>query len=159
MTVEYERRFLVKTLPEGIPDNAWQTIRQGYLAIDAAGEVRIREEHGLFTLTAKKGEGSAREEAEIEISAPQFEALWSLARDRSLHKRRYALSMQDATLFIDEYLFPVRFLLAEMEYKNESVMHSLPLPECLGPEVTDIATMRTFPLLIERVKRWQIMGE
>lgn len=159
MAMEYERRFLLKCVPEEIPADAWQTIRQGYLAVDSMGEVRIREQAGQFTLTVKKGEGSAREEVELPLTALQFEALWPMARERSLHKRRAVLPWLTATLFIDEYLHPVRFLLAEIEFASEIDTHSLPLPEFLGPEVTGIATMRTFPLLIERVKQWQIMGQ
>lgn len=164
MAIEFERRFLLATLPEGIPDTAWQTIRQGYLAIDSLGEVRLREQQGYYTLTAKSGQGAAREEVEMDLTAAQFDAFWPLARERSLHKRRAvlplsAMSAPGATLFIDEYLAPVRFLLAEMEFENEQDMNTVDLPAFLGPEVTDIATMRTFSQLLARVKQWQIMGQ
>ncbi len=161
MAIEFERRFLLASIPEGIPATAWQTIRQGYLAIDALGEVRLREQQGRYTLTAKSGEGPAREEVEIDLSASQFDAFWPLARERSLHKRRAVLplSAPGATLFVDEYLAPVRFLLAEIEFENERDMNSVDLPPFLGPEVTDIATMRTFSQLLARVKQWQIMGQ
>lgn len=159
MAMEYERRFLLKNVPDGIPADAWQTIRQGYLAVDRTGEVRIREQGGQFTLTAKKGEGSAREEVELPLSAAQFESLWPLVRDRCLHKRRAEVAWSSATLVIDEYLLPVPFLLAEIEFASEADMQSLPLPDFLGPDVTPIATMHTFPLLIERVKQWQNTGE
>lgn len=156
MALEIERRFLLRAIPAMADSAHWHTLRQGYLAIDAVNEVRLRAEAGSgYTMTIKNGSGVAREEVDIPLDVAQFERLWPLSAGRQLEKRRMILPWSNATLFIDEYLKPMHFLLAEVEFTSEEDAAAFQIPDFFGPDVTDIATMRTFPALIERVKAWK----
>lgn len=158
MAKEIERRFLLAGLPEGLVVTQWQWMRQGYLAMDAANEVRVRESGDGYQLTVKHGEGISREEVDIPLTQAQFAALWPLAVGRQLEKRRLSLPAKGYDVYIDEYLVPFRFWLAEVEFVSQGAAEAFkPLPY-FGPEVTDIATMRTLPALLERLKLWQSTG-
>ena len=88
--MEVERKFLVGDPPDlaGADSNE---IEQGYLAVGAEGEVRLRRKGEKLLLTAKRGSGLSREEAEIELDREAFEGLWPLTEGRRLHKRRQVL--------------------------------------------------------------------
>lgn len=159
MALEIEKRYLLAALPEMSEHAVWHSMRQGYLAIDAANEVRVREVDAQHWLTVKHGSGVARDEVEILISQAQFEQLWPMTAGRQLEKRRMCLPEQSATFFFDEYLSPLNFLLAEVEFASQAAADAFVPPDFFGPDVTEIATMSTFPLLIERLKRWQATGK
>lgn len=158
MALEIEKRFLVRSLPPDVNDRTWQCLRQGYLAIDANSEVRVRDEDGRYSLTVKKGSGVAREEVDLPLEFAHFSRLWPLTTGRQLEKRRLCLPLGAARLYLDEYLTPASFLLAEVEFTSESDAAAFVPPAWFGPEVTDIATMSTFPALIRRVTEWQKNG-
>lgn len=159
MALEIEKRYLLAALPEVSENAVWHGMRQGYLAIDASNEVRVREVDGQCWLTVKNGSGVARDEVEILISHAQFTQLWPMTEGRQLEKRRMCLPCPSGALYIDEYVSPLKFLLAEVEFASQAAADNFVPPGFLGPDVTDIATMRTFPLLIERLKRWRATGE
>lgn len=159
MALEIEKRYLLAGLPPGIESTGWRTVRQGYLAIDTTNEVRLREVDGHCSLTVKNGSGLAREEVELAISQAHFTQLWPLTAGRQLEKRRITLPWSSGTLFIDEYLSPVTFWLAEVEFDSLEAAENFVPPVFVGPDVTEIATMRTLPSLIARLKRWQTTGE
>lgn len=156
MTQEIERRFLLRSIPALAYPLIWTTLRQGYLAVDDINEVRLREQQGAYTLTVKNGSGLTRHEVDTALSAEEFARLWPLTSGRQLEKRRAMLPWQNSTLFIDDYYSPVAFLLAEIEFATIDDAHTFAIPEFFGPEVTEIATMRSFPALIETIKKWQV---
>ena len=85
--VEVERKFVVRDPPDLEGADA-DEIEQGYLAIGAEGEVRVRRRGDRLLLTAKRGEGLSRQEAEIELDRERFDLLWPLTEGRRLRKRR-----------------------------------------------------------------------
>ena len=81
--MEVERKFLVPDPPD-LDGTEWDEIEQGYLALGADGEVRLRRKAEHRLLTAKRGSGLSREEAEVELDREDFDDLWPLTQGRRL---------------------------------------------------------------------------
>jgi adenylate cyclase len=112
-------------------------IEQGYLAVGAEGEVRLRRKGEKLVLTAKRGSGLSREEAEIELDRESFEGLWPLTEGRRLHKRRHLIPNGDLTIELDVYEGDLTGLLvAEIEFASEDQAREFEPPEWIGEEVT-----------------------
>jgi CYTH domain-containing protein len=136
LAVEVERKFLVPDPPDltGAPA---AEIEQGYLAIGAEGEVRLRRKGELLVLTAKRGSGLSREEAEIELDPESFDSLWPLTEGRRLHKRRHLVPHGDLRIEVDVYEGDLESLVvAEIEFPSEEEARGFDPPEWLGEDVT-----------------------
>lgn len=134
--MEVERKFLVAEPPELDPASG-DAIEQGYLAIGADGEVRLRRKGEQLALTAKRGSGLSREEAEIELDRERFDRLWPLTEGRRLRKRRYVLPHQSLEIEIDVYDGELGGLVvAEIEFPSEEEARAFDPPVWLGAEVT-----------------------
>ncbi len=95
MPSEIERKFLIPTVPDWLGDHPATRIEQGYLAIDAEAEVRLRRAGGELTMTVKRGSGEVREEVEIFLGPGQFSRLWALTEGRRLTKTRHVVPLGD----------------------------------------------------------------
>lgn len=145
--MEIERKFLVDVLPEGLGGAAMAHLRQGYLAVSALGDVRVRDTDGKYTLAAKSGAGLAREEREIAIDRELFEELWPVTEDRRLEKLRYTIPAGDLRYEIDVYSGSLDGLLvAEVEFESVEAAHAFEPPEWFGTEVTGNAAYRNASL-------------
>jgi adenylate cyclase len=134
--MEVERKFLVDTAPT-LDDTPAEEIDQGYLASGSDGEVRLRRKGEHLLLTAKRGGGLAREEAEIELDREVFDRLWPLTEGRRLHKRRHVLPLGDLEMEVDVYAGDLDGLVvAEIEFPSEDAARSFEPPEWLGEDVT-----------------------
>jgi adenylate cyclase len=134
--VEVERKFVVSRLPDLAGSEADQ-IEQGYLAIGPDGEVRVRRKGERLLLTAKRGTGLSREEAEVEIDQASFEQLWALTEGRRLAKRRHVLPHGGLRIEIDVYGGDLDGLIvAEVEFGSEEEAKDFHPPDWLGEEVT-----------------------
>jgi adenylate cyclase len=134
--MEVERKFLVHDPPDldGVPADE---IDQGYLAIGSEDEVRLRRKGDRLLLTAKRGGGLAREEAEIELDREAFDRLWPLTEGRRLHKRRHVLPQGDLEIEVDVYAGDLDGLVvAEIEFPTEEAARAFEPPEWLGEDVT-----------------------
>jgi adenylate cyclase len=132
--VEVERKFLVPEPPD-LGDG--EEIEQGYLAIGAGGEVRLRRKGDALVLTTKRGSGLSREEAEIGLDRDGFERLWPLTEGRRLHKRRHVVPNGDLRIEVDVYAGELEGLVvAEIEFPSEDEAHRFEPPDWLGEEVT-----------------------
>jgi len=134
--VEVERKFLVPDPPDldGIDADE---IEQGYLAIGADGEVRLRRKGEKLVLTAKRGSGISRDEAEIELDREAFERLWPLTEGRRLHKRRHVIPHGNLTIELDVYEGELEGLVvAEIEFDSEDEARAFEPPGWFGEEVT-----------------------
>lgn len=134
--IERERRFLVDHLPVDLP--AASQIDQGYLMTNPAA-VRVRREHGAFTLTIKTGSGLVRTEIERSIDADEFEALWAVATELRITKRRHRVPLDDCHVaeldLFDGHLAGHRIV--EVEFETDDAARSFEPPGWFGPEVTD----------------------
>ena len=91
--IEFERKFLVKRLPDHSAQFPHVEIAQGYLAFDALGtEVRLRKVGEVRLLTVKIWKDDRRVEREIELTNDQFDELWPATNGRRLRKVRYRCS-------------------------------------------------------------------
>jgi adenylate cyclase len=134
--VEVERKFLVSDPPD-LDGSSADEIDQGYLAIGTDGEVRLRRRGEKLVLTAKRGEGLSRQEAEIELDREEFEELWPLTDGRRLHKRRHVVPQGELEIEVDVYEGDLEGLVvAEVEFASEEDARRFDPPEWLGEEVT-----------------------
>lgn len=135
---EIERKFLVRHLPADLARFPHAQIEQGYLAIAPEGvQVRLRKTGETFSLTFKRGRGSAREEREAELTAAQFAILWPGTEGKRLAKTRYDVPLGDRVVEIDIYTGRHEGLIvAEVEFDDERSALAFQPPEWLGDDVT-----------------------
>ncbi|HET9121403.1 MAG TPA: CYTH domain-containing protein [Solirubrobacterales bacterium] len=134
--MEVERKFLVEEAPD-LDGTESDEIEQGYLAVGAEGEVRVRRKGDHLVLTAKRGSGLARDEAEIEIDRDAFERLWPLTEGRRLRKRRHLIPFDERRIELDVYEADLEGLVvAEVEFPSEDEAGDFEPPDWIGEEVT-----------------------
>ncbi|MBS1676644.1 MAG: CHAD domain-containing protein [Actinobacteria bacterium] len=161
---EIERKFLVKEMPRA--ESAAATIEQGYLALDARAEVRLRRIDGELLLTAKSGHGEVREEVEVEIDPEAFEALWPLTAGRRVGKVRHYVPLGEGLRAeIDVYGGSLDGLrTAEIEFGSLERAERFVPPPWLGAELTGDEryanqTLATVGLPDEAAKREDVSME
>ena len=134
--MEVERKFLVPEPPDLSGADA-NEIEQGYLATGSDGEVRLRRKGDSLFLTAKRGDGLSRDEAEVELDGETFERLWPLTHGRRLHKRRHVVPQGDLDIEVDVYAGDLEGLVvAEVEFDSEEAARAFEPPGWFGGEVT-----------------------
>jgi adenylate cyclase len=134
--MEVERKFLVPEPPE-LEGAEADEIEQGYLAVGAEGEVRLRRKGDQLLLTAKRGSGISREEAEVEVDRDAFDELWPLTEGRRLHKRRHLIPHGELKIEVDVYEEDLDGLVvAEVEFDSEEEARRFEPPDWIGDDVT-----------------------
>jgi CYTH domain-containing protein len=134
--MEVERKFLVPE-PPGLEGAQADEIEQGYLAVGADGEVRLRRRGDHLLLTAKRGSGISRDEAEVELDRDAFDELWPLTEGRRLHKRRHVIPHGELKIEVDVYEKGLDGLVvAEVEFDSEEEARRFEPPDWIGAEVT-----------------------
>jgi CYTH domain-containing protein len=134
--IERERRFLVAAVPDPLP--AGTRIEQGYLTTEPVS-VRVRRQDGRFTLTIKTGSGLARTEIERDLAADEFDALWAVAHDLRIEKRRHLVPVAGghiAELDLFDGALAGRQIV-EVEFDSDDAAHAFEPPGWFGREVTD----------------------
>jgi CYTH domain-containing protein len=134
--IEIERRFLVAEVPPELPEpakveQAWVTTMPVSLRVRLIDDRRI--------LTIKAGRGLERMEIERDLTADEFDALWSLATELRVAKRRHFLDLGDGhTAELD--LFDGELAgrrLVEVEFDSTDAAAAFTPPEWFGAEVTE----------------------
>ena len=134
--MEVERKFLVAESPD-LDGTESDEIEQGYLALGSDGEVRLRRKGDHRLLTAKRGSGLSRDEAEVELEPDAFESLWTLTEGRRLHKRRHVIPHGELKIEVDVYAGDLDGLVvAEVEFASEDEARRFEPPGWVGQEVT-----------------------
>jgi adenylate cyclase len=132
---EIERKFRVHDVP--LPLEHGVRVRQAYLAVDGAIEVRVRDRGGTYVLGVKGGQGLERTEVEVEIEAATFAELWSLATARRIDKTRYRLPTGGHTAELDVYTGSLEgVVVAEVEFTNREEAEAFTPPPWFGDELT-----------------------
>ena len=144
---EIERKFLVDFygsaqahIEAGGINIESTPIIQGYLAIDDedSSEVRIRNKAGKYTLTTKLGSGLIRGEAEVSLTAEQFDSLWPLTNGKVVEKVRHHIPHGERIIELDVYTGPLDGLVvAEIEFISEDEANDYEQPAWFGLEVTE----------------------
>jgi CYTH domain-containing protein len=138
--MEIERKFLVGHHTPELDAAAFTTLRQGYLVVTDAGEARVRDADGRYTLTVKTGTGLVRGEYEIDLSAEQFEALWPATDAQRVEKRRYRLPVGNSVAELDVYSGALDGLMTvEVEFSSEEDADRFAVPAWFGRDVTGVA--------------------
>ncbi|HEY2138528.1 MAG TPA: CYTH domain-containing protein [Chthoniobacterales bacterium] len=137
-SVEIERKFLVRKLPESLTSYPRAEIAQGYLvSLDDGLQVRLRRHGNKHFLTFKRGAGHVREEREVELTEQQFNALWPATEGKRLVKTRYEVPFGERVVEIDVYHGKHEGLVvAEVEFDAEEAAKEFQPPDWLGNDVT-----------------------
>ncbi len=157
MSLEIERRFLVKG--EGWKEMAGeeQHLRQGYLVASMQNwtvRVRIlREEKAWLTLKSKAGEIS-QHEFEYLIPVRDAESLWKLAPYK-LTKSRYQLNLQGGDWIVDCFKDKnAPLLIAEVELASEQ--KQIKPPSWCDEEVTKNKLLSNAALAQKPISDWSM---
>jgi adenylate cyclase len=132
---EIERKFRVARMPAGLGDGT--RLRQGYVAVEGAVEVRVRSDARRPVLTVKAGGGLERVEVEVAIDAAAFDELWEVAGDRHLEKTRHRIDVDGVTAELDVYAGALAGLtVVEVEFPSRREAEAFDPPDWFGDEVT-----------------------
>jgi CHAD domain-containing protein/CYTH domain-containing protein len=146
--LEIERKFLLKGLPDSMPDSTSVTMEQGYLPGERLVE-RLRAvdvgRQRMYFRTVKVGAGLVRTELEEETSADVFKSMWPLTKGKRLTKRRHRVPDGALAWEIDEFT-DRSLVLAEIELPSAET--PVEIPDWLAPfierEVTgDVAYLNS----------------
>ena len=134
--IERERRFLVESLPEPLPEP--NRIEQAYVSTGPAS-VRVRRIDDKHILTVKTGSGRNRHEIERDLTQEEFEAIWDAATELRISKRRHRVDLgQGLTAELDLYNGSLDgHRLVEVEFDSDSAADDFEPPDWFGREVTD----------------------
>jgi len=138
MAREIERKFLVADEPERDSVLGSRSLRQGYLAVDGAVEIRLRETDGVTTMTVKAGKGLSRTEGELRLDHDDAADLWPHAEPRSLTKVRSMVRLDgDLIAELDVYEGRLTGLrVVEVEFNDTGSAESFSPPAWFGRELT-----------------------
>ncbi len=140
MTVEVERKVLVRDLPDAAVLGPGEPLRQGDLAEEGDVSVRVRITAAAATLTVKAGGGLARTEVEFAISREQADALWPHTAGRRIDKRRHRVPLDGTgplVAEVDLYAGPLDGLATvEVEFPDRETAESFVPPDWFGEELT-----------------------
>jgi CYTH domain-containing protein len=138
MALEIERKFLVAAAPDPEAVLGRVTLRQGYLALDGAVEVRLREVDGVSAMTVKAGGGRARTEVEVVLGAADAGELWPHAEARSVAKVRARVALAEGLVAEhDVYAGALAGLeTVEVEFPDAATADRFVPPAWFGDELT-----------------------
>ena len=140
MSLEIERKFLVKNLDFKIESFAKKYIKQGYLNADKNRTVRVRVSNTKAFLTIKgksNKAGTTRFEWEKEIALSDAEELLLLCEPSIIEKHRYLIKKGTHTFEVDEFLGDnLGLIVAEIELNFEN--ETFDKPNWLAKEVTGV---------------------
>ena len=156
MSIEIERKFLVKNLNFKKESYKKSFFKQGYLNSDKKKAVRIRitDKKAFITIKGESNStGTTRFEWEKEIPKSEGEELILLCETPIIEKHRYFIKNKHLTFEVDEFYGDNEgLILAEIELNNEK--ESFEKPEWLGEEVTGINKYYNSSLSKKPFKNW-----
>jgi CYTH domain-containing protein len=138
MSLEIERKFLVKN--DDFKNQFYQkkTLKQGYLNSDKNRTVRIRvaDDKAYITIKGKSNlSGTTRFEWEKEIDKTEAEHLLLLCEPSIIDKTRFYIKSENHIFEVDEFYGDnTGLIVAEIELNSENESFKKPL--WLGKEVT-----------------------
>lgn len=138
MSLEIERKFLVKNYDYKTIASKSTKIIQGYLSIDPARTVRVRikGQHAYITIKGKSNiSGTSRYEWEKPISIDEANQLLELCLPGIIDKIRYEIVSGHHLIEVDQFFGKNEGLtIAEIELSDEN--ETILLPSWIGAEVT-----------------------
>ena len=156
MSLEIERKFLVKNDDFKKEAHQKKRIQQGYLNMDKSRTVRIRidDEKAFITIKGKSNtSGTTRFEWEKEINKKEAEQLLDLCERPIIDKTRFFVKARHHIFEIDEFYGENQDLIvAEIELNSENESFQKPL--WLGKEVTGNKKYYNSSLIQNPFKNW-----
>lgn len=136
MTVEIERRFLLKNDDWRKQAAEPQILRQGYLSVEKERTIRVRIAGSRAWLTLKGYISDvSRSEFEYEIPLEHAQAMMETMCPFKMEKRRYRVEFEGFLYEIDEYGGEnAPLVVAEIELPSEDAPFAK--PDWLGAEIT-----------------------
>lgn len=135
MSIEIERKFLVKSSSYRGLATGQSTIKQGYLSKRRESTVRIRIKDNNAYMTVKGATvGATRNEWEYIIPVDDAREMLQLCEGKVISKTRYYVPYEGYLWEVDEFTEPRQFTVAEVELPSESA--KIALPPFIGEEVT-----------------------
>ena len=156
MSVEIERKFLVKN--DDFKNKSYQkkSIQQGFLNSDKNRVVRIRitDDTAFITVKGKSNtSGTTRFEWEKEIKKEDGEKLLLLCEPSLIEKTRYYVKKRNHVFEADEFFGDnLGLIVAEIELNSENEVFEK--PSWLGKEVTGIVKYYNSSLSKVPFKDW-----
>jgi adenylate cyclase len=155
MSVEIERKFLVR-------DDTWRAqvagrvaIRQAYLATDGKASVRVRvRDNNSATLSVKSRPASLRRlELEFPVPILEAEAMIGLRHGAVIEKVRHLVPHGDLTFEVDVFCGENDgLIIAEIELQDEH--QSFALPDWIGAEITGQPQYYNSALVLRPYQSW-----
>ena len=134
-TMEIERKYLLKKLPDNLDTYRHRHLEQGYLC--TAPVVRIRKDDDRYELTYKSGGMMVRQEYNLLLTKDSYEHLKKKVDGRLITKKRYMIPYEKYMIELDVFendLAPL--VLAEVEFETDEEANSFTPPEWFGKDVT-----------------------
>ena len=156
MAKEIERKFLV-TSTEWKSSSEKKLYRQGYLAINKAGVVRVRtvSDKGFITIKSQRN-NLTRDEFEYEIPFEDAEyMLENLCLKPLVEKYRAKISYNGMIWEVDDFIGENEGLVVaeiELEYENKKI----DLPSWIGAEVTNDPKYYNSNLINMPYSKWKV---
>lgn len=135
---EIERKYLVPAGAEVELAPPGRRLRQGYLALDGAVEVRLRLSGEDAVLTVKAGGGRTRTEVERSLTAEEAAALWPRTDGRRVEKVRHLVPLDGGLVAeLDLYEGALEGLrTVEVEFPDDATAAAFVPPAWFGEELT-----------------------
>ena len=137
MTIEIERRFLLKNDDWKREASAPQVLRQGYLSVEKERTIRVRiiDDKAWLTLKGYISDVS-RSEFEYEIPLDDAQTMLATVCPFKIEKHRYRIAHEGFVFEIDEFFGEnAPLVVAELELPDENA--PFPKPDWLGAEITE----------------------
>lgn len=136
MSIEIERRFLLKNDDWRRLASAPQTLQQGYLSVEKERTIRVRIVNDQAWLTLKGYISDvSRSEFEYDIPLVHAQTIMATMCPFKMEKKRYQVKFGGFTFEIDEYFGDnAPLIVAEIELPSEETPFAK--PDWLGEEIT-----------------------
>lgn len=155
MSLEIERKFLVRSPDWRAQSAGSESLRQGYLANTRACSVRVRIA-GKRSWLSVKGMQPGRVRPEYEYEIPERDAtgmLASMIDGPAIEKIRHRVEVGGHRFEVDEFQGANRGLVVA-EIELAAADEAFERPQWLGDEVTDDARYYNFRLVDEPFGQW-----
>lgn len=139
--IEYEKTFLLKSLPEGL-ESAKFVVISDVLVPDTARHphLRLRQQDDSYVITKKypmnDGDASMQYEHTIELEKEEFEALANCS-NKGFTKRRYFMNIVGRQAQLDIFFDKLKGLaMIDFEFETEEEKNAFEMPDFVLADVT-----------------------
>lgn len=150
-SMEIERKFTIKSLPENLGQYTFHSIEQAYLNTDPV--VRIRKQDNEYYLTYKGKGLLAREEYNLPLNEQSYYHMRSKADGNIISKKRYMIPIEtpvfkpgfqipiapvSLTIELDIFNAPFKdLIIAEVEFPTSDMAEAFLPPDWFAGDVTN----------------------